>query len=677
MIYTENGRVKAEVRAGTGYTIYVSRGPEYTVQKLTSIEILSGKPKDLGTVTLKRVVNTSGYVSADFHIHSGRSLDASAPLYDRVRSFAGEGLEVMISTDHDVNTDYYPVIQKLKVAPFITSVVGTEVTTSVGTPPYFSNSWGHINAWPQIYNPDLRRSGSVEDENVSANVIYDRLRSSLDGDLQCEGGKLNGHGCATDSDCKGGGTCVDVGVPVVQLNHPLAGVSGVVSIGMFSNIGFDPSKAVTDCEKYPVICPTSKCFNGTNDGTNCTSSATCTGGGVCGCVSSSVPSMANGCNDILNDLNVVPQASLCTTTGCGSGFENPNGTRNIDFDQMEIDNGGSAGGFSTLKRVRRDWLSLLNQDVQVGAPDDRHPLWGTGVSDSHRIVTELPGYSRTYVGAGDLPAPPATLDVKAFNDEARAGNMMVSAGPFIRFSVDNGGTPAGLGQTLSATGSVNLNIHVEAPPWMPVDEVRIIKNGCVMACYNDTTSPAVNDPPGDPEDQTTSGVVRFDQTIPDTVSSDSYYIVEASPNMPSSGEPPVDPVVNAVAKGLFPFGFTNPIFVDPDGGGYTGIGAVEPTCGALPPSCSAGAAIASIPTDVMMAGNDSAKGLFTRMTDLISKPVLACGASSNAPTEKERLADHEKIIRKSSPEFFPMHLLTFPTPQPGANNPPAPTPGGK
>src|SRR6185295_275329 len=108
--------------------------------------------------------------------------------------------------------------------------------------------------------------------------------------------------------------------------------------------------AISTCPKYPVICPTSQCANGTNDGTTCTTNAQCTGGGGCGCVGGSIPAVADGCNAILLDLNVVPQATLCTTPGCGSGFEAASGSRNIDVDVMEIDNGGRARSFTTTKQ---------------------------------------------------------------------------------------------------------------------------------------------------------------------------------------------------------------------------------------------------------------------------------------------------------------------------------------
>jgi hypothetical protein len=669
VIYTSNGKIKQNIKPDT-YTATVSRGLEYSVRQFP-VEVEPGKKVDIGggsPISLKRVVDTTGWVSADFHIHSARSLDSSAPLEARVQSFAAEGVEVMVATDHDIVTDYIPAIQKMKLTPFVASIVGTEVTTSVGTPPYFSNAWGHVNAWPQIFDPDLRRSGSAEDENASLNVVLDRLRASMavSNNLQCIGGSRTGRPCSIPQDCKGGGVCTDVGPPVIQFNHVRAGVSGVVNIGFFDNIGYDPAALITDCQKYPVICPTSNCFNGTNDGTTCTSNGDCTGGGVCGCVSASVPAMANGCNEMLLDLNVIPQAALCTTPGCGSGFELASGTRNIDADVMEVDNGGNASGWGSTKAMRRDWMSLLNQGVEVGAPGNRHPLWATGVSDTHRLVAELPGYSRTFVEAGDLPNPGLGLDIKNFNEQVVAGKMFGSAGPVLDVTADNTSVTVGLGETLDASGgNVNLNIEVKAAPWIPVDEVRVIKNGCVIACFNDLTAPAVSAQPAF-DDQTAAGVVRFTGVIPDAVTEDSYYVIEASPNLPASGSPAVDPIVNAVAAGAFPFAFTNPIFADFDGSGYEGLATVPPVCPALPASCSAGAAVASAPAETMFASVDPQKDLswFGRLLEAILPSVQAHEAENRPDDEEERLREHEERIRKAGDEYFPRQFFVIPTPAP-------------
>jgi len=694
VIYADaTGKATSEVKPGT-YTVSVSRGLEYTIENFSDVNITSGTTTSLNSgaaVTLKRVVDTTGYMSADFHVHSGRSFDASAPLQARVNAFASEGVEVMVSTDHDMISDYMPAINSLKMTPFITSIMGDEVTTSVSRPPYMANMWGHFNSWPLVYDQTARRNGSVEDEGVSANEVFDRLRTQP---LHiCIGGKNNGMSCETpNSSCKGGGTCTYVGEHVVTLNHPRAGVSGVVGIGMLANIGYDPSMAITDCASYPVLCLGSQCAGGTNDGTSCTSSSTCTGGGLCGCTSASLPLMADGCNDILNDMNTIPQTSRCTDESCGSSFKGAYNTRNIDFDTMEIDNGGTVSGYQNLIQSRRDWMSILNQGILVGASDKlsplypRHQLYGHGVSDSHRMVMEVAGYSRTFVGAGDLPNP-ATVDVKKFNDAVMQGNMTATTGPFISFTAANSSTPTttvNMGSTLSPpVSSVNLNVTVQAAPWVPVDEVRLIKNGCVYACYNATTTPAVSSNPPDPYDQTSTYVTRFNATITDTVTADSYYIVEAGQSLPAPSETPTaDPVVNSVAAGVFTYGFSNPIFVDYDGGGYTGIalatGAGEPTCPALPSSCSPGALIqreASVSPSTMFARATVPQpepSMLGRLWRTLVGPAVADEQQTRTPNpeDEERVRRHEREILKPSTERLLWNRIEFPTPVP------TPAPGG-
>jgi hypothetical protein len=314
----------------------------------------------------------------------------------------------------------------------------------------------------------------------------------------------------------------------------------------------------------------------------------------------------------------------------------------------------------------------LNQGVNVGKDGARHPMWGTGVSDTHRLVAEIPGYSRTYVGAGEPPVTTA-LDIKQFNNEVLAGNMTSSSGPYITFTANSGGPDVGMGTVLGpSVSSVNLKVKVQAAPWVPVEEVRIIKNGCVLACYNTTTTPPVSDNPADPYEQVASNVIRFDATIPDTVTGDSYYIIEASQNFPGSGRPPLDPVVHTVAQNVMPYAFTNPIFVDFDGDSeFTGIGLApglgEPTCGALPASCSAGSATASTPAQSMFAQQPSRseRNWVQRLVDRLVGPAVADSApSGRVVDDRERVEQFEKELREPNQEHVPWHLIRFPTPAP-------------
>ncbi len=208
--YLATGTGTLQLRPGR-YEVYAARGPEYTVNK-RKVRIKEGITKRL-KLRLKRVVDTTDFISGDFHIHSGRSLDSSAPLRDRVASFAGEGVEVMVSTDHDYHVNYAPIIAGLGIGNLVTSIIGNEVTTSTPNPPAFPDAIGHINAWPMTVQANERRDGSIEDEFVAPNFLYSRLR--------------------------------DQGAQVVQYNHVRAGVSGLTSIGFFNNFGYDPDLPLT------------------------------------------------------------------------------------------------------------------------------------------------------------------------------------------------------------------------------------------------------------------------------------------------------------------------------------------------------------------------------------------------------------------------------------------------
>ncbi|MBW2316145.1 MAG: CehA/McbA family metallohydrolase, partial [Deltaproteobacteria bacterium] len=214
-VYLDDGFDSVRVRPGK-YEVFISRGPEYGISRRRVRAIAPRVQR--GTVTprsrrvrarLRRLVDTPDAISADFHIHSARSFDTSPPLEDRVTSFAGEGVEVMVSTEHDFVADYASVIAGMNLGSHVTSIVGSEITGSAPNPPAFANSIGHINAWPMPVQPDARRDGAIEDEYVAPNFVFSRLRG--------------------------------LGAQVIQYNHPRAGVAGLTSIGFFTNIGYDPT----------------------------------------------------------------------------------------------------------------------------------------------------------------------------------------------------------------------------------------------------------------------------------------------------------------------------------------------------------------------------------------------------------------------------------------------------
>lgn len=91
--------------------------------------------------SLRRVVDTNGWLAADFHLHAGPSPDSVVSLVDRVGSLVCEGIDLAVATDHNHVTDYGPHVEALGVESRLAAVRGVEIT-SAGT------KWGHFNAFP-------------------------------------------------------------------------------------------------------------------------------------------------------------------------------------------------------------------------------------------------------------------------------------------------------------------------------------------------------------------------------------------------------------------------------------------------------------------------------------------------------------------------------------------------
>lgn len=126
------------------YLVVVSRGPEYSVFP-QGFPGTPGAPVDLRTqsatisAVLARVVDTTGWQSADLHVHAVNSPDSIIDNDVRALSFAADGLDVIVSTDHDVVTDFAPVISRTGLGPFLASVTGEEVSPM---------EFGHYNVFP-------------------------------------------------------------------------------------------------------------------------------------------------------------------------------------------------------------------------------------------------------------------------------------------------------------------------------------------------------------------------------------------------------------------------------------------------------------------------------------------------------------------------------------------------
>jgi hypothetical protein len=136
VIYSADGIAKFGLPAGE-YTIHAGRGFEYGIDTVcVSLKPGTRIRKEL---TIRREVNTKGWIACDTHIHTlTHSGHGDSTDIERALTVAGEGIELPIATDHNKQIDYHRAAVKAGVRKYFTPVVGNEVTTD----------FGHFNVFP-------------------------------------------------------------------------------------------------------------------------------------------------------------------------------------------------------------------------------------------------------------------------------------------------------------------------------------------------------------------------------------------------------------------------------------------------------------------------------------------------------------------------------------------------
>lgn len=161
VVYTADGNARISVPQGK-YRVYAGRGFEYSLNQ-TDVAIRAGETVER-TLAIRREVPTGGYVACDTHIHTlTHSGHGDASIAERMITLAGEGIELPIATDHNVQIDYQSHAERLAVRQYFTPVVGNEVTTAVG----------HFNIFPTAAKariPDFKQK--------SWSAIFDEIFST-------------------------------------------------------------------------------------------------------------------------------------------------------------------------------------------------------------------------------------------------------------------------------------------------------------------------------------------------------------------------------------------------------------------------------------------------------------------------------------------------------------------
>jgi len=161
-VFVLRGDCELHVPVGQ-YDVWVSHGPEWDTTR-ERIEVKPGADVEVHA-KLHHVIDTPGWISGDFHVHAAASLDSRVPMRDRVHQFVADGVDLIVSTDHNVIADYAPLIAELGVSDLLASATGDEITTK---------TWGHFGAFPlQPEEGELGHGAIAVSKRAPAEIFAD------------------------------------------------------------------------------------------------------------------------------------------------------------------------------------------------------------------------------------------------------------------------------------------------------------------------------------------------------------------------------------------------------------------------------------------------------------------------------------------------------------------------
>jgi hypothetical protein len=529
-----DGRVSLAVRPNSSdhaYTVYVSRGFEYELAVRPGIVVRSNESADVAA-SLRRVVDTKGYVSADLHFHTTASIDAYSSMENQVRAAAGEGVEYLTSSDHNIITDLSQAIATQGLDRFIGAMRGVELTTLEG---------GHFNAYPLIYRPEEVLHGSFPWVERSPQWIFDELRS------------LGQYGPENT---------------IVQVNHPRDLVLGYFDQYVVSNLDGNPVPQTVDSLGLGI--PSGPAFIEYDE----------LGQPVVGEDGYAVSLFSRDFDamELLNGKNYWQIHSLRTydPADCIDGSERlpylPPTQRCVpNLPPLEMAEPGSLlldDGQVVYPGAVDDWFNFLNQGKRVT---------GVANSDSHKPMTQEPGSPRNMIRIGkDTPSAIEPLDIVHAIQKMR---VVMSNGPFIELFIGD----AQVGDTVSAPdGRVELRLRIQAPPWVKLQTALIYVNG-FERFRTDITMPESGELfvehslELDADAFVVAEVVGYEGLFPviPPLELPPILITDAIGAIGSSfgfGAGPYAALAPLKVLHVTPWAMTNPIWVDVDGGGYTAPG---------------------------------------------------------------------------------------------------------
>lgn len=133
------------------YQVVASHGPEYSISS-ANVAVVAGATTPVN-LQVARVIDSTGFISGDFHVHSIDSPDAKVREIDRVISMLAEGVDFFTPSDHESRQDFTPAVAAAGATDLISVAPAAEITTF---------DYGHFNAWPMTIDPTQVNGGSVD-----------------------------------------------------------------------------------------------------------------------------------------------------------------------------------------------------------------------------------------------------------------------------------------------------------------------------------------------------------------------------------------------------------------------------------------------------------------------------------------------------------------------------------
>ncbi|HYB97620.1 MAG TPA: hypothetical protein VEC57_00655 [Candidatus Limnocylindrales bacterium] len=442
-----------QLEPGT-YQVVTSRGYEYDVDSQTLV-VAAGDDVNV-SAQVRRVIDTTGFVSIDTHVHMLNSPDSAVSRERRILTMIAEGVDFFANTDHDFVHELSDEIAAMGVGSLIANAPAQEITTS---------QYGHFNTWPMTVNPaevdggalDWGRAGEVNGAGYPSDGSYDLSPAEIFGSF-------------------------NPATQVIQINHFNSG-----TLGHFNSLGIDtdavpPTSATT---AYRCVggsfdgnpCEIRICLAGANDGNTCTGAGDCPGG-TC-----SSPSFGRTC-----------PSGTCMPAGHPNQYLrlDPAITNTFDdgFTALEV---WIEAGRSQTDLLRSDnmsdWFNLLNQGIYKA---------GVADSDTHNSAAVQAGGPRTFVASPT--DDPASIDATVLAGNVNGMRAIGTNGPFLEVTLKNnsGGTAThALGSSRTVEfdggGTDSIDIHVESPTWAEYDRIEIYVNA-VPSCKSQWTFMGVVNP---------------------------------------------------------------------------------------------------------------------------------------------------------------------------------------